>query len=1161
MIYTFYSYKGGVGRTMALANVAELFYRSGLKVLMVDWDLEAPGLERFFPLDLDEVLDKPGVMDMLLGYKAQMAQGLNVAEDEKDLPFEKPSKFMINIYPEDRSDGKLWLLPSGRRSKEHFADYAYAVRTFDWQDFYENWEGELYFEWLRQQFEQMADVVLIDSRTGVTEMGGVCVYQFADVVVLFCSANQQSLDGTQKMLIDFKQSKVQELRGRPLETVVVPARIEDAESAFLDEFQREFLDRFAKYTPSALGAGSDQFWRLAVPYVPRYAYKEAVAVREEGKASAKEMVEAVTLLAFAISRLAPQDSSIRLAVPETQVEVGGRTVVGSDVGGFTVVGDSVSIHYSAPQETRQVYEPPPPPDSDTLPEPGPLPPGSRIPFGPNANFTGREEALKALARALLHGDGATLITQAVLGMGGIGKTQLAVEFAHRYGRFFHGVHWINAAQPEGIAGEIATCGQKMAAAREAPFPQKMPDQLAWTLATWQQGKRRLLILDNLEDISAAREWLGQLCGGPLRILLTARRADWPADLGLSPHSLDTFTPEESHAFLQRYLPEDEVQALDNLAERLGHLPLALEMAGRYLKRRRRKRVVDYLEELDQPLHHHSMRNWREELGNPTGHDLDMMATFALSWEEISDETAQRLFLIAGYCAPGEPIPYKLLERAADLEQDVCDETLDRLISLGLLDLKASNVGPTIHPLLSEYARASDMTLGKDLLSDLSSAMMAATGEALDTGFPERFQLLRPHARAVAKWAEEKGIEQAGMLWSNLGSHLYIVADYAGARASLRRALALWREAYGEEHPLVATALNNLGNVQQTLGDLEGARGSYEQALRIDEAAYDPDHPNVAQAINNLGSIQQDLGDLEGARGSYERALRIDEAAYGPDHPNVARDVNNLGSVQQALGDLEGARASFEQALRIDEAAYGPDHPNVARDVNNLGSVQQALGDLEGARASFEQALRIDEAAYGPDHPNVARDINNLGSIQQDLGDLEGARGSYERALRIFEQVLGLEHPNVATLVNNLGLVQQDLGDLEGARGSYERALRIDEAAYGPDHPNVARDINNLGLVQQDLGDLEGARASFERALRIDEAAFDPHHPEVATALNNLGMVQQDLGDLEGARASFVRALQIFERVFPSDHPHVEIVRGNLEESSSTRINEGARTPL
>ena len=817
------------------------------------------------------------------------------------------------------------------------------------------------------------------------------------------------------------------------------------------------------------------------------------------------------------------------------------------------------------------YVPPDPPDPDgPLPAPGDLPPGSRLFSRPNANFTGREESLRTLARAFLphqstRPKGVPISQFTITGMGGIGKTQLAIAFAHRYGRFFHGVHWINAAQPEGIASEIAACGRAMDL---QPWPGKLPDQLAVTLRTWRANGARLIILDNLEDVGAARQWLGRLCGGPLRVLLTARRTDWPGDMDLRPLRLDTFTPEESREFLLKYLRRattegSPLQRLDELAERLGHLPLALELAGRYLKRHRRKRVADYLEELDEMMSHRSMRNWRQELGNPTDHDLDLMATFALSWEEVEQEAARRLFLMAGYCAPNEPIPYELLERALqkkpksgfwkrlkrlvtggetlEIGQDQCDEALDRLTGLGLLELPddAQDTGPTIHPLLAEYARALPPLPSPEVgrgeragewgegLTALASTLATMTYQANDTGLPERFQPLRPHARAVAEWAEKaaaedssaesSAVEDAGTLWNNLGYHLKMVADYAGARAS------------------------------------------YERALRIDEAAFGPHHPNVARDVNNLGLVKKALGDLEGARASFERALRIDEAAFGPHYPNVAIRVNNLGLVKKALGDLEGARASFERALRIDEAAFGPHHPNVAIRVNNLGLVKKAQGDLEGARASYERALRIDEAAFGPHHPNVARDVNNLGLVKKALGDLEGARASYERALRIFEQVLGPDHPNVATLVNNLGEVLRQLGDLEGARASLERALRIDEAAFGPHHPNVATDVNNrMGSVQQALGDLEGARASYERALRIDEAAFGPHHPNVARDVNNLGGVQQAQGDLEGARASYERALRIFEQFLPEGHPSslIETVKGNLLSVQLKQMQEG-----
>ena len=293
MIYTFYSYKGGVGRTMALANVAELFYRAGRKVLMVDWDLEAPGLERFFPIDQEKTLDGPGVMDMLLGYKEQMAHELPASESETaPLPFEKPIQFAVDIYPGDSGKGRLWLLIAGRRSKEHFAEYAYTVRTFDWLDFYQNWEGELYFEWLRQQFEQMADVVLIDSRTGVTEIGGICTYQLADTVVIFCAPNQQSIDGTEQMARNFMDPEVQSLRrGRSLDVLIIPARLERAESPSLNEFQREFVTRFKDFVPQTSKIDIQQLWELGIPYIPKYAYNELVAVRES-QASDKDMVKA-----------------------------------------------------------------------------------------------------------------------------------------------------------------------------------------------------------------------------------------------------------------------------------------------------------------------------------------------------------------------------------------------------------------------------------------------------------------------------------------------------------------------------------------------------------------------------------------------------------------------------------------------------------------------------------------------------------------------------------------------------------------------------------------------------------------------------------------------------------------------------------------------------
>jgi hypothetical protein len=292
---------------MALANIAELFYQAGSKVLMVDWDLEAPGLERFFQnqVDSDQILDRPGVIDLLAEYKKQMARDWPAPDSgEEEPPFENLERFIVPIYPPSADSGELWLLPAGRRSQERFSKYVNAVLTFDWSDFYQNWEGERYVEWLRQQFQQMADVVLIDSRTGVTEMGGVCTYHLADVVVMFCAPNQQSVNGTYRMARNFISPVVENSRGgRPLDVLIVPARIERAESDKLDEFQERFTGLFRDLVPWKRGIYIQDLWQLNIPYIPKYAFTEAVAVRESGRASADDMVMAFRALGRVMDNL------------------------------------------------------------------------------------------------------------------------------------------------------------------------------------------------------------------------------------------------------------------------------------------------------------------------------------------------------------------------------------------------------------------------------------------------------------------------------------------------------------------------------------------------------------------------------------------------------------------------------------------------------------------------------------------------------------------------------------------------------------------------------------------------------------------------------------------------------------------------------------------
>lgn len=304
MFYTFYSFKGGVGRSMALANVADLMARRGLRVLAIDFDLEAPGLERYFQVEKTAALSNPGLIDLLLSFKQSLSG--NAAVDAV-AEFRQLRRFIFPVYQQPLANGgQLHLLTAGQRAPgERYRQYALAVRTFDWQDFYYNWEGEAFFEWLRGALAADYDVVLVDSRTGVTEMGGVCAYQLADAIVMLCAANHQNVEGTRDVASDFKSEQVRALRrGRALELIVVPARIEQHDPALLEKFFRRFDEFFKNEEPQVFSQAGLSFRDLTIPYQPEYAFEEVVVSDPERRAARRQIGGAFDLLGNALTLLA-----------------------------------------------------------------------------------------------------------------------------------------------------------------------------------------------------------------------------------------------------------------------------------------------------------------------------------------------------------------------------------------------------------------------------------------------------------------------------------------------------------------------------------------------------------------------------------------------------------------------------------------------------------------------------------------------------------------------------------------------------------------------------------------------------------------------------------------------------------------------------------------
>jgi tetratricopeptide (TPR) repeat protein len=666
-------------------------------------------------------------------------------------------------------------------------------------------------------------------------------------------------------------------------------------------------------------------------------------------------------------------------------------------------------------------------DPEQIPPVRPLPAGSRMPRAPIGNFVGREKELRELAQRLTPGSGSLVgVHAAVTGMGGVGKSQLAIEYAHRYGpRYPGGVFWLNMESADNAVNEVAACGGPEGMNLPSVSDMTTPEQATLAQKHWQEDPAaRLLLFDNAEDPELVEKWRPKT--GRCAVLITSRRSYWPARMGVQPVPIETLPRPSSIELLQKSRPRltkdaAEGRAADELCKYLGDLPLALQVAAAYLELCPSEHIQDYLRDLLQVSKEEQPLN-------------EVWSCFAISYrklnpEQETDALAMRLFQLAGYFAPAS-IARHLLADAAELNQangegrKQFNRALARLRELALI-AEEPDGRLLLHRLLREFARQQQLPV-----SEAAAALRVAevlgrfARKEIDSELPQELSKERIHLRQAAVEAERLKLDMAADLYNSLGYHGRMLALLQEAKADHERALKIYEDEYGPDHANVATVVNNIGLILKAQGDLAGALKYYRRALKIDEQVYGPDHAEVATLANNIGLILKEQGDLAGSLEYTRRALKIDQQLYGPDHPHVATLANNIGQILKAQGDLAEALEYTRRALKIDEQVYGPDHPAVARDANNIGRILQDQGDLAGALEYIRRALKIDEQVYGPNHPQVAIFANNIGLILQAQGDLAGALEYIRRALAISEKVYGPDNPTTKTIAANLRGLQQ-----------------------------------------------------------------------------------------------------------------------------------------
>jgi tetratricopeptide (TPR) repeat protein len=538
----------------------------------------------------------------------------------------------------------------------------------------------------------------------------------------------------------------------------------------------------------------------------------------------------------------------------------------------------------------------------TLPaeEPGFPGQGPRITNVPrrNPNFTGRADLLERLRSSLQAGAGTAVTqTEAIHGLGGVGKTQLALEYTHRYASDYDLIWWIAAERPTTVLPALAELARRLGI-KERPDQGEMVEELFDTL----RGRDRwLLVFDNAEQPAELQPFLPP--GGRGHVLVTSRWSAW-GEWG-TPLRLDVLPREESVAFVLTRTGTQDQQAAAALAEALGDLPIALAEAAAYMERTQLG-----LEAYLRLVQERAVELFG--LRQPAGAERRVATVWSLSLERVREEApgAEVLLDLCAFLAP-EDIPRNLPGDHAE----VLPEELRRLAgdplaynqALGVLgDYSLATVTPTslgLHRLVQAVIRAR--------LGQQESRWAQVAVELLDAAFPQESselaswptcQRLLPHLLTVTQHAERLAVagEQIGDLLSRASRYLRVRGQSRQARPLAERALTLTQQALGPDHPTMGDRHDELGRVLREAGDYPAGRQQLEQALAIHTTAFGPGDSNVGYRHNELGLVLWNLGDLDGARAQIERALTIAQATLGPDHPNVAIIRRTLDSVVQQV---------------------------------------------------------------------------------------------------------------------------------------------------------------------------------------------------------------------------------------------------------------------
>lgn len=800
----------------------------------------------------------------------------------------------------------------------------------------------------------------------------------------------------------------------------------------------------------------------------------------------------------------------------------------------------------------------------------------------NPRFTGRDDLIGDLHRMLVRGT-AALLPQTLHGLGGVGKTHLAIEYVYRFAHEYDLICWLPAHDLTQVRASLVELGGAMGLP-DNPNVSRGVEAVLDALRTREVYSRWLLVFDNADKPDDLRPYLPYPTG---HVLITSRNSDWSEYANA--FEVDVFERPESIKLLRRRVPEISDEDAGRLADRLGNLPLAIDQAGAW-QAASGMPVDEYLRLFDDQfarLTDHSAGDYPTSVG----------ATYALTLERLREEApgaAQLLNVCAFFGA--EPISVDLLwdGRSAVLPSPL-DQTLRDKIQLrralreisryALARVDAVNDQLTVHRLVQVVLR-SRLSAEQQEQTRLAAQHILA---AANPGEPDternwpRHGELSPHIvpaelieaeedltrrvvldqiryrwsrgdyessrdlgeLTVEQWREHWGTDDVLTLLSfrHLAVALRTLGDYGRARSLAEEALTRFREVLGSDHEHTLFTADSVAWDQRISGNFAEARSLDEDNLDRFRREYDPDHPLTLKALNNFAIDLRWLGNFAQAREVDEESVRLRRGLYGEENRNTQLAIASLARDHYGLGNYADGLRLQESALEIQHRLLGPHNAEVLSETRNLVVLLRKNGQVPRARI-VAQELVAAYKRFGPnDEPVLAANMSYFNALRASK-QLELAQQVGEDTLKRYRHAFGPEHPATLACASNLAIVLRHQGSVREALELNEATLAVFREGLGRDHPFTLCCATNTANDLAALHQHEQARELSEDTLRRSRDVRGDDHPYTLACALNVALDRRAIGNEADVEPLLGETIAGLRRRLGDDHPEIRSALDN-----------------